>query len=99
MGTVVFPSALIKIFLTASIEERAKRRYKQLINIGIDAKLPTLITEIAERDQRDSTRNIAPLMAADDANIIDTTGVFIDNVVASILSVIRKELSVVNMHT
>jgi len=99
MGTVVFPSALIKIFLTASIEERAKRRYKQLINIGIDAKLPTLITEIAERDQRDSTRNIAPLMAADDANIIDTTGVSIDNVVASILSVIRKELSVVNRHT
>jgi cytidylate kinase len=92
MGTVVFPSALIKIFLTASIEERAKRRYKQLIDIGIDAKLSTLITEIAERDQRDSTRNIAPLKAADDALIIDTSGVSIDNVVACILSVIRKKV-------
>ncbi|HAI69012.1 MAG TPA: (d)CMP kinase [Gammaproteobacteria bacterium] len=92
MGTVVFPSALIKIFLTASIEERAKRRYKQLIDIGIDAKLSTLITEIAERDQRDSTRNIAPLMPADDALIIDTSGVSIDNVVACILSVIRKKV-------
>jgi CMP/dCMP kinase len=98
MGTVVFPKAPIKIFLTASIEERAKRRYKQLIDIGIDAKLSTLITEIAERDQRDSTRNIAPLMAADDADTIDTTGVSIDNVVACILSVIRKKLSVVNIY-
>ncbi|RKZ86492.1 MAG: (d)CMP kinase [Candidatus Parabeggiatoa sp. nov. 1] len=89
MGTVVFPEAPIKIFLTASIEERAQRRYKQLINIGIDAKLSNLAIEIAERDKRDSTRTIAPLIAAADAYVIDTTGMSIEKVVARVSSIVQ----------
>ncbi len=85
MGTVVFSDALYKFFLTASAEERAKRRYKQLKEKGINAKLSNLITEIAQRDKRDSTRAIAPLIAATDALVIDTTGYPIDKVVARIL--------------
>jgi cytidylate kinase len=85
MGTVVFPDAAIKIFLTASAEERAQRRYKQLIDIGINAKLSNILIEITERDKRDRTRTIAPLIAAADALVIDTTGVSIEPVVARIL--------------
>lgn len=85
MGTVVFPDAFLKIFLTASCEERAHRRYKQLIETGIDAKLSRIITEIAERDKRDSTRRFAPCIAAVNAYIIDTTGISIETVVARIL--------------
>ncbi len=85
MGTVVFPTASNKFFLTATCEERANRRYKQLKEKGIDAKLPNIITEIAERDKRDSTRTIAPLIAATDANIIETSNISIEKVVACIL--------------
>jgi cytidylate kinase len=85
MGTVVFPDAFFKIFLTASCEERAKRRYKQLINSGIDARLSDIITEIRKRDQRDSTRTVAPLIAAEDAYVIDTTDIYIETVVERIL--------------
>jgi CMP/dCMP kinase len=94
MGTIVFPDAPIKFFLTASIEERAQRRYKQLKEKGINAKLSHLIKEIGERDQRDSTRTIAPLIAATEAWVIDTTGAPIEQVVARILSVISEQLSV-----
>lgn len=90
MGTVVFKEALLKIFLTASVEERAQRRYKQLINIGIDAKLSNLMIEIAERDKRDSIRTIAPLMAATDAYVIDTTGVSIEKVMARIFKMVPE---------
>ena len=72
MGTVVFPDAPLKIFLTASPKERAKRRYKQLIEQGISASLATLAREIAERDQRDAQRAIAPLQAAADAIVLNT---------------------------
>jgi len=94
MGTIVFPDAPIKFFLTASIEERAHRRYKQLKEKGINAMLSNLIKEIGERDQRDSTRTIAPLIAATEAWIIDTTEAQIEPVVARILSVISEQLSV-----
>ncbi|MBK68966.1 MAG: cytidylate kinase [Legionellales bacterium] len=73
MGTVVFPGAQLKIYLTASIEVRAKRRFKQLKDAGFSVNLRRLHAEIAERDERDSTRNISPLKPAKDAFIIDTS--------------------------
>ena len=96
MGTIVFPDAPIKIFLTASIEERAQRRYKQLKEKGINAKLSHLIVEIGERDKRDCTRTIAPLIAAAEALTIDTTKTPIEPVVARILSIISERLSVID---
>jgi cytidylate kinase len=85
MGTVVFPSASLKIFLTASVEERAKRRYKQLKEKGISANIPDLVKSLTARDGRDSQRAIAPLQAAVDALIIDTSDLSIDDVVEQIL--------------
>lgn len=85
MGTVVFPSAPLKIFLTASAEERAQRRYQQLINSGNDASLRALIEDIRIRDERDSTRSVAPLKAADDAFLLDSTSLSIDEVCAYVL--------------
>ena len=85
MGTVVFPHAQLKIFLTASPEERAKRRYKQLIEKGIDANLPELVAELKARDKRDSERSAAPLKAADDAVLLDTTEMSIDEVVNQVM--------------
>jgi len=85
MGTVVFPRAQLKIFLTASSEERAKRRYKQLKEKGIDANLPDLVDELEARDKRDSERTAAPLKAADDAVLLDTTEMSIDEVVNQVL--------------
>lgn len=81
MGTVIFPEATAKVFLTASPEARAERRYKQLIEKGFDANLSSLCTEIAERDERDARRKVSPLRAADDALVIDTTTMSIDEVV------------------
>lgn len=73
MGTVVFPDAELKLFLTASAEERARRRHKQLSEQGMDANLEWLVSEIAERDARDARRAVAPLRPAADAEILDTT--------------------------
>lgn len=73
MGTVIFPAAPLKIFLTASAEERAHRRYNQLKDKGLGANLAALSLEIAERDRRDATRTVAPLRPADDAVIVDST--------------------------
>ncbi|MDH5444535.1 MAG: (d)CMP kinase [Gammaproteobacteria bacterium] len=81
MGTTVFPSAGLKIFLTASAEERAKRRHKQLKDKGIDVSLPALVSEIAERDARDSQRAASPLKPAADAIELDTSDMTIDEVV------------------
>jgi cytidylate kinase len=86
MGTVVFPAADVKIFLTASPEERARRRHKQLKDKGSDASLAALSLEIAERDRRDSTRAVAPLKPAADAVLIDSTGVPIGAVVDRVLA-------------
>ena len=85
MGTVVFPGARLKIFLTATPQERALRRYKQLKDKGSDVSLPALSREIAERDSRDQTREVAPLKAAPDACVIDSTGLPVDSVVGRVL--------------
>jgi cytidylate kinase len=85
MGTVVFPAADLKIFLTATAAERALRRYKQLKDKGSDVSLAALSREIAERDLRDQTRQVAPLRPAADAQQIDSTGLDIEAVVARVL--------------
>jgi cytidylate kinase len=85
MGTVVFPHADLKVFLTASPEERALRRHKQLKDKGSGVSLAALSHEIAARDLRDSTRAVAPLKPAADARVIDSTGLPIEAVVARIL--------------
>ena len=85
MGTVVFPHAQLKIFLTASPQERAIRRYKQLKEKGIDANLPELVAELEARDKRDSERETAPLKAAEDAILLDTTAMSIDQVVDRVM--------------
>lgn len=85
MGSVIFPGAGLKIFLTASAEERARRRHKQLKDKGLDVSLPALSREIAERDARDTGRKVAPLEAAADAILLDSTGLEVDEVVARIL--------------
>jgi cytidylate kinase len=90
MGTIVFPQAEVKIFLVASPEERANRRYKQLKQKGIDVNLGNLIEELRERDKRDQERAVAPLRPAEDAVSIDTDHLTIEEVVASIMSEIRK---------
>ncbi len=84
MGTVVFPNAKLKIFLTANIEERAKRRFKQLKQGGISVNLRRLYTEIAERDKRDSTRSVSPLKPAKDAIVIDTSTLDVKGVIEEI---------------
>jgi len=85
MGTVVFPGADLKIFLTATPEERALRRHKQLKDKGSDVSLPALSREIAARDLRDQTRQIAPLRPAPDACVIDSTGLEVGAVVGRVL--------------
>lgn len=89
MGTVVFPEAQKKVFLTASKEKRADRRYKQLKEKGIDVSIISLTKEIEERDKRDSEREAAPLMMADDALYIDSSDMSIDTVVELVLNLIR----------
>jgi CMP/dCMP kinase len=94
MGTVVFPEADIKIFLTASAAERAARRYKQLKEKGVAATLAALSLEIAERDRRDMNRAISPLVASADAVLLDTTGMSVSAVVERVLGVARGRLSI-----
>ena len=95
MGTVVFPDAEVKIFLTASAEERARRRHKQLMEKGIDVNLSRLFSEVAERDRRDQQRSVAPLKPAEDAVVVDTTGLEIPEVVERVLSIVRAAPSLV----
>jgi cytidylate kinase len=85
MGTVVFPAATLKVFLTASAEERATRRHKQLKEKGIDVSLPDLSWDIAQRDARDASRSVAPLKPAPDARVIDSTRLTPEEVIAHIL--------------
>jgi len=92
MGTVVFPDALLKIFLTASPEERANRRYKQLIAKGNDVNLSALFLDIKARDERDSNRAASPLKPADDAIVVDTTDLSIEQVVAKVFEMVRQRL-------
>lgn len=92
MGTTVFPNAQLKIFLTASPEVRAARRYKQLKEKGLDASLPLLLGEIRARDARDAGRAASPLRPADDAEILDTSTMGINEVVEFILHRLRQRL-------
>jgi len=85
MGTQVFPSATVKIFLTASAEERAKRRHKQLKDKGLDVSLAALSRDIEDRDRRDSERSVAPLRPAEDARILDSSGQSIEAVTQTVL--------------
>lgn len=89
MGTVIFPDAPYKVFLTASAAERAKRRYKQLKEKGLSVTLSSLQSEIEARDARDASRAIAPLKPAADAMLVDTTGMGIEDVVARVLAVVK----------
>jgi CMP/dCMP kinase len=93
MGTVVFPQAEVKIFLTASADERAARRYKQLKEKGVAATLAALSLEIAERDLRDSTRASSPLVPSADAMLLDTTGMGVEAVIARVLELARTRWS------
>jgi cytidylate kinase len=86
MGSVVFSSAGLKIFLTASVEERARRRYKQLKDKGMDVSLPALSRDMEVRDRRDSERSVAPLRAAEDARVLDSTDLDIQEVVDLVVS-------------
>lgn len=86
MGSVVFPEATLKIFLTASAEERAQRRYKQLINKGESANLPQIQLDIIDRDARDAARPVAPLKQEPDAKRLDTTALTIDQAVDMVLT-------------
>jgi cytidylate kinase len=94
MGTVVFPDARVKIFLTASADERAARRHKQLKEKGVAATLAALSREIAERDQRDITRSASPLVASADAVLLDTTGMPVDAVIERVLEIARGRLAI-----
>lgn len=86
MGTVVFPHATTKVFLTASPEARAERRYKQLIEKGISANLAALVRDMRARDERDTQRAVAPLKPAADALVLDSTSLSIDQVVEAVLT-------------
>jgi cytidylate kinase len=86
MGSMVFPQATLKVFLTATPEERARRRHNQLKEKGIDVSLPALSREIAERDARDANRKVAPLRTAEGAHILDTTGMTPTEVVEQVVT-------------
>lgn len=90
MGTVVFPDADIKVFLTASAAKRAERRYKQLMEKGIDVNIEQITSEIEARDCRDKERTIAPLAQAEDALFIDSSAMTIDEVIARVLSLVPQ---------
>jgi cytidylate kinase len=92
MGTVIFPDAKYKLFLTASAEERARRRYKQLKDKGVSANLDSLLHEIAARDERDAGRAVAPLKPAADAVLLDSTGMPITEVIDRVLAVLPASM-------
>ena len=92
IGTVVLPFATLKIFLTASVEERAQRRYKEYIEKGMTVSLEALQEEIRLRDEQDSTRDISPLKQADDALLLDTTNVSIEDIVKNIYELLMERL-------
>ncbi|PCJ41578.1 MAG: cytidylate kinase [SAR86 cluster bacterium] len=92
MGTVIFPDARQKFFLTASLDERGQRRYKQLINKGLGVNLRALLQDIQARDERDLQRAISPLVLAEDALLIDTTELSIDQVFEKVLAATQQAL-------
>ncbi|MFN3414424.1 MAG: (d)CMP kinase, partial [Thermoanaerobaculum sp.] len=92
IGTVVFPQARVKFFLTARPEVRGKRRYDELAKQGVKADLTAIVSEIRERDLRDSTRKVSPLRPANDAMVVDTSDLNLEEVVEELLKLIRKRL-------
>jgi cytidylate kinase len=94
MGTVVFPQAPLKIFLTASLEERAQRRYNQLKEQGVSASIQSLLRELAERDERDANRKVAPLRPAEDAIMLDSTELSIDEVFKQVITLAASRIGV-----
>jgi cytidylate kinase len=92
MGTVVFPTANCKIFLTASARARAERRFKQLRDKGFNVNIAQLFDEITERDERDATRKVSPLKPADDAIVLDTTNLPIKDVVSRVMTEVKPRL-------
>jgi cytidylate kinase len=95
MGTVIFPDAGLKIFLTASVGERAQRRYNQLKQKGLAANLDALFRDISARDERDTTRSLSPLQPAADAVTLDTTSLGIEQVVAQVLELARQRFGAI----
>jgi cytidylate kinase len=95
MGTVVFPDAPVKIFLDASAEERAQRRFNQLQNKGFDVSIAQILSEIKDRDYRDRNRTVAPLRPASDAIEIDSTSLTIDEVVAQVVDLLKLKFNLV----
>ncbi len=93
IGTVIFPDADVKIFLTASAENRAERRYKELRERGVDADYRIILEEIKTRDHNDSTRSVAPLKQADDAVLLDNTGYTLNDSVDAVMKIIDAKLS------
>jgi len=92
MASVVFPEAPVKVFLTASAAARAERRYKQLIEKGMPANMPTLLQDLRERDARDAARSVAPLKQAEGAELVDTTPLGIEESVAAVMDIVRRKL-------
>lgn len=90
MGTVIFPDAPLKVFLTASVEARADRRYKQLIGKGFPANMAALLQDLKERDARDTQRTVAPLKPAEGAHLLDTSDMTIEQAVAQVLGWYRQ---------
>jgi cytidylate kinase len=86
MGTVIFPTAKLKVFLTASVEARAQRRYKQLIDKGFSANMNDLLADLQARDERDTNRAVAPLAPASDAHLLDTSEMGVDQAVDQVLA-------------
>ena len=93
MGTTVFPDAQLKIFMTASCEERAQRRYNQLKEKGIHANLAALVTDLKARDEQDANRAVSPLKPADDAILLDTTEMSIEQVTSKVLELAKQTFS------
>ena len=91
MGTVVFKDAKLKIFLTATSKERAKRRYLELQNLGQEVNMPALIADIEKRDMKDTSRELSPLLPAEDAHIIDSSDMTLEDVFSLTENLIRKE--------
>ncbi len=92
MGTTVFPDALLKVFMTASAEERAERRYKQLKQKGINANIAALVADLKARDEQDANRAVSPLKPADDAVLLDTTEMSIQQVTEKVLQLAKQLL-------
>jgi cytidylate kinase len=90
MGTVIFPDAVLKVFLTASVEARAARRHKQLIQKGFSANMDDLLRDLRERDERDSNRTVAPLKPAADAMLLDTSALSVDQAVDEVVKWYRE---------